>query len=336
MPRTRLIALLLALPLAAFAATPVTTVPLGELLQPVERSAPATLLALNAPALAAEINARIDAIPVRVGDPVAEGDPLVELDCRTRQARREAGQARLAQLDAQTRFARTQLDRATDLKRRNTISDEEFDRRRTELDDLLAQRQGQQADLVQLQIEVDHCTVRAPFKALVSERLASVGDLASPGTPLLRLMQLDDLELSARLRDREAAELPPQGQYWFDYQGQRISVRLRRVLPLVDSVSRTREARFSVAGLDALPVGAAGRLVWQAPLPAVPADYLVRRGDRLGLFLLAGGKARFHALDGAVEGQPAATALSPDTLIIVQGRHGLADGDPVTLHQRAD
>lgn len=330
MSRRRLI-LLLALPCSVMAGTPVTTTPLGELLQPVEHSAPATLEPLNSPALAAEIGARIDAIPVRVGDSVTEGQPLVTLDCRTHNARLAASRARLSQLQSQARFAQTQLARARDLKRRNTISEEELDRRQTELEDLRAQLRGQEAQLEQAQIQVDQCTVRAPFKALVSQRLASVGDLASPGTPLLRLVQLDELELSARLRDRQAAALRADARYWFEYEDRRLPARLRRVLPLVDTTTRSREVRLRIDGLDDVPAGAAGRLLWRAPLPAVPADYLVRRGDQLGLFLLDGDKARFHPVDGAVEGQPAGVALPPDTRVIVQGRYTLSDGDAVTL-----
>lgn len=329
MSRIRLIIALL-LPTGALAATPVTTAPLGELLTPVEHSAPATLLARNTPALAAQISARIDAIPVRVGDSVDAGQPLAQLDCRLLDARLEAGHARLQQLQAQAGFAVSQLGRARDLRQRNSLSAEELERRQSELDTLQAQLRGQQAQLAQDRIQTAHCVVRAPFQALVSERLASVGDLASPGTPLLRLVQLDDLELSARLRDNEVSGLSADTRYWFDYQGQRLPARLRRLLPLVDSATRTREARLSLDSAGGPPPGAAGRLVWQAPLPAVPADYLVRRGNRLGLFLLADGKARFHALPDALEGRPATLSLPPDTPVIVQGRHGLSDGDAVT------
>jgi RND family efflux transporter MFP subunit len=328
MSATRLILLLL-FPLSASAATPVTTSLLGELLIPVEHSAPATLLAQNSPDLAAEVSARVDAIEVRVGDIVAADQPLVRLDCRLLDAALDANRALLRQLDSQQRFARSQLTRANDLKRRNSISDEELERRQSELDSLQAQLAAQRARLAQSEIQVGHCLVRAPFRAVISARLASVGDLATPGTPLLRLVQLDDLELSAQLRDQEAAGLAAGTRYWFEYQDRRVPARLRRLLPVVDSITRSREARLSIDA-DGLPAGAAGRLVWQAPQPAVPAEYLVRRQGRLGLFLLQDGKAHFHVLPDALEGQPAGVSLPATRLVIVQGRHGLEDGDPVT------
>lgn len=329
MPATRLmLPLLLLLPLCAAAATPVTTAPLGDLLIPVEHSAPATLLARNNPALAAEISARIDAIEVRVGDIVAADQPLVRLDCRRLNAALDADRAQLRQLDSQQRFARSQLSRANDLKRRNSISDEELERRQSELDGLQAQLAAQRARLVQSEIQAGHCLIRAPFRAVVSARQASVGDLATPGMPLLRLVQLDDLELSAQLREQEAAGLAGDTRYWFEYQGRRVPAQLRRLLPVVDSTTRGREVRLSIEA-DGLPAGAAGRLVWQAAQPAVPAEYLVRRQGQLGLFLLQDGKARFHELPGALEGQPAGVSLPATRLVIVQGRHGLKDGDPV-------
>lgn len=333
---TRLPLLLLLLPLSAAAATPVTTAPLGGLLTPLEDSAPATLLARNTPQLAAEISARVDAIEVLVGDSVEAGQVLVRLDCRLHEAALAADRAQLQQLDSQRRFAVRQLARAQNLRRRDSISEEDLERRQSELDGLRAQVSGQQAGLAQSRIQVDRCRIRAPFRALVSARLASVGDLASPGTPLLALVQLDDLELSVQLRDQEAAALLPETRYWFDYQGRRVPAALRRVLPLVDITTRSREARFTLQTADGLPAGAAGRLVWRAPAPAVAADLLVRREGRLGLLVYAAGKARFHPLPGALEGRPATVSLPPETQVIVQGRQALADGDAVSIVATAD
>lgn len=329
----RLIPLLLLAPLAAGAATPVTTAPLTELLLADERSAPATLVAANSPALAAEISARIDHIPVRVGDRVAAGATLVSLDCRRHRSQLDASRARLAQLTAQQRFAAEQLQRARDLERNKSISEELLGQRQSELDSLQAQVAAQRELIVQAGLDVEHCTVSAPFDGVVSERLASVGDLAGPGTPLIRLVQLDGLEISAQLRESEAAELGPGTRYWFAYQGSRHPLQLRRLLPVVDSRTRSRESRFTIQPGE-LPAGAAGRLLWLAGDAMISADYLVRRGERLGVFRLDDGKARFHPLPGALEGQPAVIDLPPDTAIIVEGRYGLTDGETVDLKPR--
>ena len=200
---------------------PIRIQPLGELLRKSEFSAPATVEPLNAPSLAAEISARIETIPVHIGDQVVKGDVLVELDCRSHRSKLQAAQAGLQRIEAQLNFADDQLKRAKDLKAKRSISEELLDQRRMELLVARADRQNQQELIRQAQLDVERCTVSAPFESVVTERLAQVGGLASPGTPLLNLVQLDDLEVSAELRGSEANGLKQVQTVNFDYAGNR-------------------------------------------------------------------------------------------------------------------
>ena len=93
------------LPSLAMSGVPVTVAPMSEVLVEAERSAPAAVEALNRPALAAEINARVEAIAVRVGDRVATGDLLAQLDCRSYRAALASARADLQGLRARQTFA---------------------------------------------------------------------------------------------------------------------------------------------------------------------------------------------------------------------------------------
>jgi RND family efflux transporter MFP subunit len=314
---------------------PIRVQPLHELLRQPEFSAPASVKPLNAPSLAAEISARVEAIPVRVGEQIRMDDPLVLLDCRHHQSRLEAAKAGLQRINAQLNFADAQLKRAKDLKAKRSISDEILDQRRSELLGARADRLNQQELISQADIDVDRCIINAPFDAVVTERLAQVGGLASPGTPLLKLMQLDDLEVSAELRGSEASSLRQAQSIDFDYAGSRYALDLRRILPVIDERTRTQQARLSFRQ-DAAPAGAAGRLVWQGTADELPADYLVRRDGSLGIFLVADGQAQFHRLENAREGQPVRLQLSVDTRLVTDGRQRLQDGDQVNIIIEAD
>jgi hypothetical protein len=78
-------------------------------------------------------------------------------------------------------------------------------------------------------------------------------------------------------------------------------------------------------------VGAGGRLVWYGKDQGVPAGLLVRRNDRLGVFVAEDGKAMFHPLPWAREGRPAAIDLPPDTLIVTEGHQALRDGNSLNI-----
>ncbi len=314
---------------------PVRAQPLGELLRQPEFSAPASVKPLNAPSLAAEISARVETIPVRVGDRVNKGELLAELDCRHHQSRLQATKAGLQRIDAQLQFASAQLKRAEDLKSKRSISDEILDQRRSELLGARADRLSQAALIRQTEIDVQRCSINAPFDAVVTERLAQVGELASPGSPLLKLIQLDELEVSAELRGSEASSLTRADSIYFAYAASNYALHLRQVLPVIDERTRTQQARLNFTR-ETAPAGASGRLIWRGKADELPADYLVRRDGALGIFLLEDSLAQFHKLDNAREGQPVRLNLGNDRLLITEGRQRLQHGDAVTILQQGD
>jgi RND family efflux transporter MFP subunit len=325
---SRLVPVLLLWPLLAAAGVPVTTASLAELVSRPVYSAPASVVARNTPALASEINARIEALPVRVGDVVESGTLVARLDCRLFRSQLAAAEAGLDQLVAQRDFAARQLERALELQAKRGISDEFVDQRQSELRGLESQIAGQREAIRQAEIQVDRCDVRTPFTAVVTARLASEGSLATPGTQLLQIVQLDDLEVRAALREGEAEDLGDADGPVLIWQDRTYPLELRVLVPVVEEKSRTREARLSFSA-DMAPSGAAGRLQWRGARPLLPPEYVVRRGGQLGIFRVNDGEAHFHPLPQALEGQPATVDLPADTRIVVEGRHRLTDGDPV-------
>ncbi len=317
--------LLAGLPVLAQEPIPVTIRPAAELLFHPERSAPAEVVPLNDARLSAEVNARVLEIPVRAGQQVKAGDELVRLDCRDYESRLEAQQYTRRALSSRLKLAGTQLKRGRDLLKQRNISDEEVDRRATELAALQSELAAEKEEESQAKLNLERCRINAPFDAVVAERLASVGDLAAPGTPLLRLVQTDDAEVSARLRPAEAQAGAEASSVEFSWLGRRYPLELLRASPVVEPRTRTREIRLGFTA-DKAPPGASGRVHWHSTVAHLPADLLVRRGGRLGVFLANDSHARFVELDGAAEGQPAVAELPADARVIVEGRHGLKDG----------
>jgi len=328
-PNVRLAGVLMLAAGAAQGAMPITSAPLSTLLTQPVRSAPAQVQSLNDSQISAEIQARIDQIPVRVGDAVSKGDLLVELDCRPYRSRLAAQQATEHQTEARRQLAVSQLARARSLRKQRNISEEQLEQRQTDVATLSADSAAQKEAVRQAELAVDHCEIRAPFDAVVAERQGEVGALAMPGTPLIRVVQTSDLEVSAQLTPAEAREVQGAERLELVFDGQRRRLRLRRLVSVVDPRSQTQDARLVLTDGDA-PAGAAGRLEWLAPGAFVPADLLVRRQGVLGVFSVEDGRARFHPVPDALEGQPARIELPADTPIVVEGRQALRDGEAVS------
>lgn len=303
----------------------VRAVPLDQLWQPQRYSAPASVIARNAPDLAAEIDARITTLHANVGDRVTAGQPLISLDCRSYEATMASSRANLASTVARRQFAEQQLARANNLRKNNSISEETLDQRRNELAvaraDVDATRQAGRLAA----IDVENCTIAAPFDAVVTTRDASVGAYATRGRRLIGLAETTGQEIQVHLRAEQVESIRHADGIFFEHRDRRHALRLRAILPTADPVARTREARLDFSDDPAL-IGTAGRVTWLNDTRLLPADFLVRRGDARGVFIVDRDRARFVELPAAQDGRPIAIDLPASTLIVSEGQQALTDG----------
>ncbi|MBS3935656.1 MAG: efflux RND transporter periplasmic adaptor subunit, partial [Sulfuritalea sp.] len=211
----------------------------------------------------------------------------------------------------------------------NFISAEALTVRDTELAAAAADLRAATAQRDTARRGVDKHTLRAPFDAVVRARSGQLGELAAPGTVLLTLVSARELELAVQLQPRDAAVFAGAvGPAPTFVMGEaRHAVRLLRLSPALHRESRSVEARFTFVAAPPA-AGSEGRLVWNDPRPHLPADVLVRREGRLGVFLAEDGRARFHTLPDAQEGRPAVVDLPAAARVVTEGRHALKEGDP--------
>ena len=293
-----------------------------------ERSAPASVVSLNQATVSAQINASIVDIPVRVGDVVEKGDILARLECADYQFASKIVKARLEELDAQIQLAQRRVKRASSLLQKQSISEQTLEEREAELAVLMANLRAAQADLGATELDESRCIVRSPYQALVQERMSAQGDYASVGHPLVNILDLEDIEVSAQVFAQDARYVSIADRLYFDQAGQRYSLKLRTVLPVINIQTRNQEVRLSFDGVSALP-GAAGKLVWRDVRPHVPAHLLVKRDGQLGLFIVSEGQARFVAMPAAQAGRASPVSLPVLTPLVVEGHLGLRDAEMI-------
>jgi len=297
-----------------------------------ERTAPATVVSLNDSSIAAQVAARIGAIPVRTGDVVKEGDLLVQLDCSDfRLARREAD-TRLKSNEARIELAQRRLDRTRKLRAGQTVAEELLDERESELLVLQAERDGIRIELERARLDESRCEIRSPFAAAVLERIASVGEFASVGTPLLRLLDLETFEVSAQVPNGDVAPVEQARLLFFEFDGRRFPLGVRNVARSLNPETRNREIRLVFTADPAL-AGSSGKLVWRDDRPHLPANLFVGRAGGIGVFVEEGGTARFAPVPEAESGRANAVALPPDTRVIVEGQYAVQDGQTVRVRR---
>ncbi|MBI5330681.1 MAG: efflux RND transporter periplasmic adaptor subunit [Betaproteobacteria bacterium] len=306
--------LFLALPAHAWEAKP-----LSELAVYPERTAQAQVVSLNESKVAAEISARIEQLAPEPGQVIAKGALIARLDCRDSDLAAERAKAALAAAEAQARLATVQFERANKLANEKFVSRESLDTRAAELDVAKANVGVNTAALKTAQFNQSKCVVSAPFAAVVVARLAQAGELAAPGTPLVSLLDRASIEVKAEVREADVRSLNAARAVRFAGPEADYPLRLIRVSPAVDKATRLAEARLRFTAKPAAS-GASGKIEWNTNEAHVPADLVMRRNNRLGVFVAEGKTARFHPLPTAEEGRPAlASGLKLESQIVVGG-----------------
>ena len=290
-------------------------------------SAAATVTSRNETRLAAETTARIVALPVDVGETLRRGETALRLDERDAALALARAAAALAQAQARAALAEAQLERARALHQQQFMSAQMLELRQTEAGVAAADVRAAAAQRDTAQRALAKHVLRAPFDAVVRARQAQLGELATPGAPLLTLVQIDAVELQAQLQPQHAAMLRAGAAVRFEALGVSHELRLLRVSPLLEKSSRSFDARFAFTATPP-PIGLPGRLVWRDPRPHAPSELVVKREGVYGVFIAAAGVLRLHPLAQAQEGRPALVDLPLEALIVSRGQHALRDGDP--------
>lgn len=150
-----------------------------------------------------EFGGQITAMPPTVGQTVAEGDPLAQLD---RSVAKEDTRMRRAELrSAKARVREATVDRTSASKERGRVdrlhsdgfaSREELDAAELALARTDATLAGAQADLSEVQAALERSTrqqaertITAPFGGIVARRYVEVGDILAIGEPVVRLLE---------------------------------------------------------------------------------------------------------------------------------------------------
>lgn len=228
----------------------------------IERS-PGTLRAIRETVIVSRLVAEVREVLVTAGDRVALGDTLALLDDRDLQAVLRQSQDELTGAEARMREARAAYTRTLAAAEKSAVA-------QSTLDQSEAAKQSAESEVAriaqrieQARVDLSHATLRAPFDAVVIDRYAYPGDLASPERPLLRLYDPERMRLEAYVRESLAIHLEV-GQLVeveLEALGTRVEGHVEEVVPQAESASRSFLVKVSVPPADKLYPGMYGKLL---------------------------------------------------------------------------
>src|SRR5260370_16543105 len=126
------------------------------------------------------VSGYITEIHFEAGAIVKKGDLLYVIDPRTYQADFDRAAAEVERMDAQLKLAQIELNRATELRGKNTISASEFDQKAATYQGAAASKSSAEAAKNSAALNLDFTQIKSPIDGRVSDQRITVRNLVQP------------------------------------------------------------------------------------------------------------------------------------------------------------
>jgi RND family efflux transporter MFP subunit len=194
-------------------------------------------------------------LPATEGMRVSPGDVLAQLGTDRRQARLDAAAATYSRVSAERAQAEARAERIAQLVEDGSASEQDYDDARFSAQALAAAESTAAAQRQSAQLELEKSTLRAPFEAVVAERLVQTGAVVAPGTPVLRLVTATGREAHVGVPADVARRLVAGNTYTLALKGERVTAELRSIRDDLDATTLTVGAVFDLPASTAVAVG---------------------------------------------------------------------------------
>ena len=279
--------------------------------------------------LAAALGGYVERVTVRDGETVRRGQVLARVDAASHRVR-------LSQARIEKDAARRELDRAQRLG--NAIPAAQREQAETRL-------AAADAALRAAQVGASRAVITAPFAGTIADVAVEVGEVAAPGSPVVRLVQLDPAHVVVTVSDRDVVALREgmAARARTDAQGAWHDGSVVHINPAADLQTRAFSVEVEIPNPDgALLPGMIATVALDAPVEGnellVPQDWIVTRRESLGVFVVEGEGAATVAkwqpveLGRVVHDQVVvASGFEPGQRVVVTGHRELAEGDSVLV-----
>jgi membrane fusion protein (multidrug efflux system) len=158
-------------------------------------------------------------------------------------ARAQVTEAQTGIMAAESRLnsAHAGVDQATANLRSAQTAPEQIQAIRAHAQSAQALVQQKQAALKQAELNLEYATVKAPVRGLVSRKSVEPGQVVQPGQPLMTIIPLDQVWITANFKETQIGEMRP---------GQRVTIDVdaydKEFAGKVDSIAAATGARFSL------------------------------------------------------------------------------------------
>ncbi len=292
-------------------------------------------------ALAFRVGGKLATRGVEVGDTVASGQVLAQLDPVDLRQNQQGVEADLAAVAAELRLARLEVERHRTLKASGFVSQAALDGKETVLRAAEEKHAAAQSRAGLAKNQSAYAALRADAAGVITQVLAEPGQVLAAGQPVVRLAQRGEMEVAISVGEGRIGEFVPgravRIRLWA-LPGKTFAGRVREIAPQADALTRTFAVRVSLTesapqvrlGMSAevgLDSGGNGTSV------LLPATAVFQKGRQPAVWVLKEGKVQLRPVEVAQWREDAVevrAGLQAGEVVVSAGANKLVEGEAVT------
>jgi len=216
-----------------------------------------TLMPEQEATVRAEASGSILRLHAAEGQSVRRGAILARIEDQALSDAHASAQLTVRSAEQALKLAEREATRTESLVRGGALAERDLDTARSAVTAAQAQLADTRSRLASAAKQLDHLIVRSPINGIVAARLANQGDVVSPGTELVRIIDPRSMRLEAAVPSESLALVKVGLPVQFEvrgYPGQKFEGKVERISPAADPVTRQVPIFVTIPN-------AAGRLV---------------------------------------------------------------------------
>jgi membrane fusion protein (multidrug efflux system) len=296
----------------------------------------------------AELSAPVVETLIDQGQRVNAGQLLIRLDDAAIRDQLLSARSSVTTAQANLTVAQHEQDRNEALLKAGAIAERAVEQSRAQVTAARAQLAIAQAQLASAEKQSSNTRITAPFAGIVSARPVNAGDVVSPGTALVTVVDPSTMRLEASVPAEALGAVRLGAPVDFSvtgYPNRHFTGRVTRINPIADPATRQVRILASLPNTGGTLVGglfAEGRVSSESHrAPIVPQSAVDERGLRPSVVRLKNGRTEKAEVtlglrDAATETVEVTQGLTPGDTVLLGAARGISAGTPVRVSAPSD
>lgn len=157
--------------------------------------------------LAPKVGGFVKTVKVVEGQKVEQGQILAEVDSRDYENTLKQIKGELTSIEARAKDAERNFRRLQDLYAKGAVSQQQFDTSSAGYSEVKAKFEAISAQVAQAELNLENTHIKAPSNGFVAKKSVEVGQLASPGVPLIGFVSSEERWITANFKETDIANI---------------------------------------------------------------------------------------------------------------------------------